>query len=68
MIPQVHPACGGPVIYGTSSLIRWCQNRGWKYRIRLKKAIMLIKAVEITTGFIGQGIACLPQSVLNTAS
>jgi hypothetical protein len=26
----------GDRFYGTPDLIRWCQDRGWDYRLRLK--------------------------------
>lgn len=37
--------------YGTASLIRWCQQHGWNYRIRLKDNLILNhEGGEITTG------------------
>lgn len=37
--------------YGTSAMIRWCQQSGWQYRIRLKSNLILEhEGGEITTG------------------
>lgn len=37
--------------YGTASLIKWCQEQGWRYRIRLKGNLILQhEGGEITTG------------------
>lgn len=37
--------------YGTSTLIGWCQQAGWQYRIRLKSNLILEhEGGEITTG------------------
>ena len=37
--------------YGTSARIRWCQQAGWQYRIRLKSNLILNhEGGEITTG------------------
>ena len=68
MIPQgVSILLAADRFYGTSSLIRWCQNRGWKYRIRLKKDLILLhQGGEITTGDAARaGIAALTDARLN---
>jgi len=37
--------------YGTAMLIGWCQQQGWRYRIRLKDNLILFhEGGEITTG------------------
>ena len=41
--------------YGTSSLINWCKEQGWQYRIRMKGNLILQHdGVEITTGKAAQ--------------
>jgi len=53
--------------YGTASMIRWCQEQGWKYRIRLKRDLILLhEGGEITTGDAAKaGIAALSNARLN---
>lgn len=53
--------------YGTASMIRWCQEQGWKYRIRLKRDLILLhEGGEITTGDAAKaGIAALTNARLN---
>jgi hypothetical protein len=44
--------------YGTASLIKWCQDTGWDYRIRLKGNLTLIhEGGEMMTG---EAVACMP--------
>jgi hypothetical protein len=41
----------GDRFYGTSALIKWCQEAGWDYRLRLKSNLILDhEGGEITTG------------------
>lgn len=41
----------GDRFYGTSSLVKYCQNAGWSYRLRLKSTLILDhEGGEITTG------------------
>src|SRR3954464_63242 len=41
----------GDRFYGTAALIRWCQEHGWGYRLRLRENLVLHHAGgELTTG------------------
>lgn len=53
--------------YGTPSLIRWCRERGWKYRIRLRSNLILChEGGEITTGDAAKaGMTALTDARLN---
>jgi hypothetical protein len=52
MIPEgVSVLLAGDRFYGTAALIKWCQERGWQYRLRLKENLILRhEGGEITTG------------------
>ena len=52
MIPEGIPTLlSADRFYGTSAMIRWCQQAGWQYRIRLKSNLILDhQGGEITTG------------------
>jgi hypothetical protein len=53
--------------YGTAALIKWCQQQGWNYRIRLKGNLVLRhEGGEITTGEAAKAnITILLDTVLN---
>jgi len=53
--------------YGTSSLINWCQEQGWQYRIRLKGNLILQhEGGEITTGKAAEmRLSSLENAMLN---
>src|SRR3954453_23939926 len=55
MLPEGLPVLlAGDRFYGTAALIRWCQEQGWGYRLRLKDHLILRhEGGEITTGEIG---------------
>lgn len=41
----------GDRFYGTAALIRWCQEHGWNYRLRLRENLVLHhEGGELTTG------------------
>lgn len=49
--PGTKVLLAGDRFYGTSSLVQWCQDVGWDYRLRLKSnLIMEHEGGEITTG------------------
>jgi DDE family transposase len=51
MPPEAEVLLAGDRFYGTSSLVKWCQDAGWDYRLRLKSnLIMDHEGGEITTG------------------
>lgn len=52
MIPEGVPILlSADRFYGTSAMIRWCQQAGWQYRIRLRSNLILDhEGEEITTG------------------
>lgn len=52
MIPAyVKVLLAGDRFYGTSSLVQWCQEASWGYRLRLKSTLIMQHAGgEITTG------------------
>lgn len=52
MLPSnVEILLAGDRFYGTSSLVKYCQNAGWSYRLRLKSNLILDhEGGEITTG------------------
>jgi hypothetical protein len=52
MVPKgVNILLAGDRFYGTSSLIGWCQQHNWQYRIRLKSNLILqLESSQITTG------------------
>jgi hypothetical protein len=56
MVPEAIPILlAADRFYGTSSLISWCKEQGWQYRIRLKgNLILLHEGGEITTGQAAQ--------------
>jgi len=53
--------------YGTPDLIRWCQDRGWDYRLRLKGNLLAwIGSRRATTGDLTLSGACYFQDVALT--
>jgi hypothetical protein len=52
MMPEGIPILlAGDRFYGTAALIRWCQEHGWQYRLRLRDNLILRhEDGEITTG------------------
>ncbi len=53
--------------YGTPDLIRWCQDRGWDYRLRLKGNLLTwIGSRKATTGDLALSGACYFQNVALT--
>jgi len=68
MIPEGLPVLlAGDRFYGTAALIRWCQEHGWGYRLRLKDhPILRHEGGEITTGEAAKaGITRLLNAELN---
>jgi hypothetical protein len=68
MIPEGIPVMlAGDRFYGTAALIRWCQEHGWGYRLRLKdNLIVRHEGGEITTGEAARtGITALLNAELN---
>jgi Transposase DDE domain len=68
MIPEGLPVLlAGDRFYGTAALIRWCQEQGWGYRLRLKDHLILRhEGGEITTGEAAKaGITRLLNAELN---
>jgi hypothetical protein len=57
----------GDRFYGTAALIRWCQEHGWEYRLRLKDNLILHhEGGDITTGEAAKaGINALVDAALN---
>jgi Transposase DDE domain len=53
--------------YGTASLIEWCQQQGWDYRLRMKSNLVLVhEGKRLTTGeAAAQGMASLERVELN---
>jgi len=56
MLPQgIDVLLAADRFYGTAALIGWCQNQGWRYRIRLKGNLILQHdGGQITTGEAAQ--------------
>lgn len=49
--PDISVLLAADRFYGTASLVRWCQQQGWDYRIRLKENnILHHDGGQITTG------------------
>jgi Transposase DDE domain len=68
MLPEGIPVLlAADRFYGTAALIRWCQEHGWGYRLRLKDNLILRhEGGEITTGEAAQtGITRLLNAELN---
>lgn len=68
MLPQaISVLLLGDRFYGTAALIRWCQERGWHYRLRLRENLILHHAGgEITTGEAAEaGLTSLLDAELN---
>jgi DDE family transposase len=57
----------GDRFYGTPALIRWCQEHGWSYRLRLRDNLILRhEGGELTTGEAVQaGLTALLNAELN---
>jgi Transposase DDE domain len=57
----------GDRFYGTAALIRWCQEHGWSYRLRLRDHLILRhEGGELTTGEAAQaGLTALRNAELN---
>ena len=54
----------GDRFYGTVALIRWCQEHGWSYRLRLKENLVLHhEGGELTTGEAAKAGLTVLQSV-----
>lgn len=68
MMPEGIPVLlAGDRFYGTAALIRWCQEHGWQYRLRLKDNLILRhEGGEITTGDAAKaGMSALMDALLN---
>lgn len=68
MMPEGIPVLlAGDRFYGTAALIKWCQEHGWHYRLRLKdKLILRHEGGEITTGEAAKmGMTALLNAELN---
>jgi hypothetical protein len=59
----------GDRFYGTAALIRWCQEHGWHYRLRLRENLILRhEGGEITTGeAVEAGLTSLCNAELNNS-
>jgi hypothetical protein len=57
----------GDRFYGTAALIRWCQEHGWQYRLRLQDNLILRhEGGEISTGEAAEaGLTSLLNAELN---
>jgi hypothetical protein len=68
MMPEgVSILLAGDRFYGTAALIKWCQEHGWQYRLRLKDNLILRhEGGEITTGDAAKaGLCALMDATLN---
>jgi hypothetical protein len=68
MMPEgVSVLLAGDRFYGTAALIRWCQEHGWQYRLRLKDNLILRhEGGEITTGDAAiAGLSSLIDATMN---
>jgi Transposase DDE domain len=68
MMPESVPVLLiGDRFYGTAALIRWCQEHGWQYRLRLRGNLILRhEGGEISTGEAAQaGLTSLLNAELN---
>jgi hypothetical protein len=68
MMPENVPILlAGDRFYGTAALIRWCQEHGWQYRLRLRGNLILRhEGDEISTGEAAKaGLTSLLNAELN---
>jgi hypothetical protein len=68
MMPEGIPILlAGDRFYGTAALIKWCQEHGWQYRLRLRDNLILRhEGGEITTGEAAKaGMTTLLNAELN---
>ena len=65
---EVRVTLHGDRFYGTPDLIRWCQDHGWDYRLRLKGNLLAwVGSRKATTGELALSGVCCIEDVALTA-